>query len=191
MPITVTPSTFTMVDYDAEAIGTLVEDIATSIGLPADTEIHIDIDETVPLGRNRLESVDPIRIWLEGGALENPKRIRQFSEDGARDVLGRHLLRAKDRLDPAFGEPTGDGDLDLHHRTAWDVYAVGRLVRAGHPANKQRWRYTFRNRHGFTDVADDAFDTLWNSDAMTWAEIQSLSDEAMAANPGRLDRKPA
>lgn len=191
MPTTVTPSTFSMVDFDADVIRDLVDEVAAAIGLAPEVVIEIEVDETVPLGRNRLESVEPVRIWLESGALEDPKRLRQFSPTGAKDVLGRHLLRASDRLDPDFGEPSGDTDLALAHRTAWDVYAVGRLARAGYPANRQRWRYAFRNRHGFTDVADAAFDALWDASELTWAQIEGLSDEVSTANPGRLDRRSA
>ena len=35
----------------------------------------------------------------------------------------------------------------------------GACARAGHQAQRQRWLYHFRNRHGFTDEADAAFDT--------------------------------
>lgn len=189
MTVTVQPSTFEYVDFDADAIVALVEELTSSLGL--DGDVTIEVDETTPLGRSRLQSVDPIHIWLESGALEDPKRIRQFDPAGAADVLGRHLLRAKDRLDDDFGDPEPDGDLSQAHQTAWEIHAVGRLSRAGHPVNHQRWLYTFRNRHGFTDAADDAFEQLWSADRLTWSRIVQLSDDAAAANPGRLDRKPA
>jgi hypothetical protein len=48
---------------------------------------------------------------------------------------------------------------------------------------RQRRLYQFRNRHGFTDAADAAFDRLWSADGLTWAEISALSDEALAALP--------
>ena len=62
-------------------------------------------------------------------------------------------------------------------RVAWDVYCIGRLVRLGfkHYDNRQRWLYHFRNRHGFTDAADDAFERLWTGDDLTWADITALS----------------
>ncbi len=189
MTVTVQPSTFEYVDYDADAIARLVEDLQSSIDLAGD--VVVEIDETTALGRSRLESIDPIHIWLESGALEDPKRIRQFDPAGAADVLGRHLLRAKDRLDPDFGDPGPDQDLSQAHQTAWEIHAVGRLSRAGHPVNRQRWLYTFRNRHGFTDAADDAFEELWRSSRLTWPQIVQSSDDAAATNPGRLDRKPA
>ncbi|MDZ7676789.1 MAG: hypothetical protein U5K30_17200 [Acidimicrobiales bacterium] len=190
MAVTVEPSAFSMVDYDAAEISALVDELAGSLGL-GDHDIRIEVDETSPLGRNWLETLDPIHIHVESGALEDPKRIRRFSRLGATDVLGRHLLRAKDRFDPDFGDAPTDADLSSAHRTAWDVYTVGRLVRAGFPANRQRWLYAFRNRHGFTDAADDTFETLWLSDGLTWSRVAELSDAAAATNPGKLDRKPA
>jgi hypothetical protein len=69
----------------------------------------------------------------------------------------------------------------LAHRVAWDVYAVGRLDRLGHRSQRQRRLYHFRNRHGFTDEADAAFERLWTADGLTWAQITALSDGALAA----------
>lgn len=190
MTTTVTPSTFTMVEYDADVIARIADEIADKVGLTG-VDIEIEVDETVPLGRNRLESIDPVHIWVESGAFENAKKFRHFSEPNAIEVLGRHLLRAADRRSDAFGDPADDGELSQQHRTAWDIYTVGRLVRLGYPANRQRWIYDFRNRHGFTDVTDRIFDELWNGTDLTWATIAALSDEAAAANPGKLERKPA
>ncbi|MBV9952351.1 MAG: hypothetical protein JO291_10400, partial [Acidimicrobiia bacterium] len=134
-----------------------------------------------PLGRVRVESLDPIRINVEGGAFENPQHLRKLSPDRVIDVLGVHLFQARDRLDPAFGGPALDDDVALAHRVAWDVYAVGRLDRLGHRSQRQRRLYHFRNRHGFTDEADAAFDRLWTGENLTWSEITALSDEAAAA----------
>ena len=44
--------------------------------------------------------------------------------------------------------------------------------------NQQRWRYNFRNRHGFTDEADQAFNRLWASDGLTWDELEAISAAA-------------
>ncbi len=179
-----------MVDYDADVITRIVDDLAGKIGLDG-VDIEIEVDETVPLGRSRLESIDPVHIWAESGALEDAKRFRQFSEANAADMFGRHLTRAKDRRSDEFGDPADDGDLPQEHRTAWDIYTVGRLSRLGYTTNRQRWIYDFRNRHGFTDVADRVFDELWNGVDLTWERIMALSDEAAAENSGKLNRKPA
>jgi hypothetical protein len=65
--------------------------------------------------------------------------------------------------------------------SAWQAYCVGRLHRLGHRVQRQRRLYHFRNRHGFTDEADAAFDRLWTADALTWSEITALSDGAAEA----------
>jgi hypothetical protein len=57
----------------------------------------------------------------------------------------------------------------------------GRLVRLGftHYDNRQRRLYHFRNRHGFSDAADDAFDRLWMADGLAWSDIAALSESAV------------
>ena len=96
--------------------------------------------------------------------------------------LGRVLLRVRDRLSGGFGEaPPDDDELSLRQIAAWETYCVGRLERLGFAVNQQRWRYNFRNRHGFTDAADAAFDRLWNADSLSWGELDAISAEAEAA----------
>jgi hypothetical protein len=189
VPTTVEPAEFNLVDFDAGRIATLADELAASIGI--DGEICIRVDETSALGHTELVSTDPIVIATESGAFEDPRRIRQLSEPHATDVIGRHLLRAHDRRSESFGSPPADEELPLAHRVAWEIHTVGRLTRKDYPANRQRWLYSFRNRHGFTDEADDAFEVLWNTDSMTWDEIVALSDRVSATNPGQLHRKPA
>ena len=58
---------------------------------------------------------------------------------------------------------------------------MARLRRAGYPSQRQRRLYAFRTRHGFSDVADRAFQRLWTADDLTWSDIAALSDEATAA----------
>jgi hypothetical protein len=48
---------------------------------------------------------------------------------------------------------------------AWETYCVGRLGGLGIEVNEQRWRYNFRNRHGFTDEADEAFNSCGRATA--------------------------
>ena len=93
----------------------------------------LEVDQTTPLGLAVVTSVDPLVLFVESGALENPHKLRALSAGGARNVLGRLLFRARDRLDPAFGDPPPDDDLSLELSAAWDVYCAGRLVRLGHP----------------------------------------------------------
>jgi hypothetical protein len=188
MPTTVEPSTFTMVDFDAGEIAALADELAGKVGLGSDVSILVEVDETTPLGRTEMVSVDPVHIRTESGSFEDPKRIRQFDRDGAADVLGRYLLRAADRRREGFGDAPPDSELTVPQRTAWEVYAVGRLARMGEPVRRQRWLYAFRNRHGFTDTADDAFEQLWGGVELTWAEIDRLSEATASTNPGPLKR---
>ena len=183
MPVEVRPTEFSMVFFDAAEIQRIVEKLVAEIGLPSDTSVTIDIDETTPMGRARVESIDPVVISAESGALEDVKAPRKMSEDGTLDVLGKLLFSVRDRLDPSFGDPPPTDELTLQESVAWEVYCVGRLGRLGHPVQRQRRLYQFRNRHGFTDAADRAFAQLWDADELTWTEIKGISDEALSALP--------
>lgn len=176
MAVTVTPETFTMVEFDPAVIAGVVERLTALVELPDGTDVRIEVDERVPLARAILVSTDPVLIQIEGGALEDPKRPRHLSEDVTADVLGRLLFQARDRLDPDFGAVPAFADLSLALVTAWQVACAGRLVARGLHSQRQRWLYAFRNRHGFTDAADAAFDRLWSPSApLTWSEIEALS----------------
>jgi hypothetical protein len=177
--VTVTPDTFTMVLFEQPAVVAAVERVASELGLGA-ADITVAVDEAVPLARTHVESIEPIVLAIDGGAFEDPRHPRQLSEHAVIDVVGRLLLQAQDRLDPAFGEPPPDDDIDLPHRVAWDVYASGRLERLGHDCQRQRRLYGFRNRHGFTDAADTAFERLWTGSDLTWNDVVAISDDAVA-----------
>jgi len=184
MTVTVTPETFSLVNFDAAEIRSVVEKLIPAVGLPSDLDVRIEVDESTPLGQARIASYDdPVVITVESGALEDPKRPRLVSPSGAADVLGRLLFRIRDRRTAGFGDPPPDGELTIAESVAWDVYCIGRLVRLGfkHYDNRQRRLYHFRNRHGFTDAADEAFERLWTADDLTWSDIVSLSDKASAA----------
>ena len=180
MPVVVQPEEFTLVLFEAPEIRALVERLVAEIGLPADLEVTVTVDETTPLGNSNVVSVDPVVLTLESGALEDVKAPRKLDPVGSADVLGRLLFEVKDRLDPAFGDPPPSDDLTLQQSSAWQVYCVARLGRLGHKVQRQRRLYQFRNRHGFTDVADAAFDKLWTADGLTWDDIASISDAALA-----------
>lgn len=181
MVATVVPETFTLVQFDAARIRAVIEQLLPDVGLAPDVDVTVQVDEGVPMGRAEVVSVDPIVVEVEGGAFEDPKRPRQLSEAGTADVLGRLLIRVRDRRDPAFGDPPPDAELTLAHRAAWDVHGVGRLARRGYRAQRQRRLYAFRTTHGFNDAADAAFDRLWDAEQLTWAEIVTISDAAVAA----------
>jgi hypothetical protein len=193
--VTVAPEAFSLVQFDAGRIRELVEEIARSVGLPGDLEIHLEVDEATPFGQTstvilagtpgpRGITGARVEIAVEGGAFEDPKHIRRLSEVGTRQVLGRLLFRVLDRLDPRFGSPPPDSELTLEQHAAWDAYAVGRYARlAGVDGGQARRRYAFRLRHGFTDVADRAFERLWFGSDLTWGELEALGEAARAAAP--------
>ena len=176
MNITVDPPAFSFVDYDPDRIAAVAADLAALAGLPDDVRIQVVVDEANPFGKtSTVVEGRSVTIAVEGGAFEDMQRFRQFSEENARLVLGRLLFRVADRLDPAFGDPPPDPELTNAEHTAWDAYAVGRYSRkAGIDGGLTRRRYAFRLRHGFSDAADRAFDRLWSSSGLTWADIQGI-----------------
>lgn len=181
MAVTVIPETFSMVRYDAGAIAAIVERLVADIGLSPETTILLEVDERVPLGKAEVRSLEPIQLFVEGGAIEDAKRPRELSSEATADVVGRLLMEVRDRLDPEFAAPPLDVEISMPVRTAWDVYAVGRLARRGYRAQRQRRLYAFRTRHGFTDAADAAFDALWSGEGLTFADIERLSEVTRAA----------
>ena len=180
--VTVSPEQYALVQFDSGEIGAIAAELAGKLGL-GDREILIEVDERTPLGTSELASTDPITIKVESGAFEDAKRIRHMSRASVEAVLGRHLVRARDRLDAAFGQPPPDNELTIELQTAWDVYAVARLERLGYPGQKSRRLYHFRIRHGFSDEADRVFERLWESDGLTWADLVAASEEAAASRP--------
>ena len=174
MTVTVTPDTFQFVSFDAAAIQRIAESLVAALGLAA-YSVAIEVDETTPLARITVEPGDPISVRAESGAFEDTRQPRQLSETATATALGRVLLRARDRLIGGFGEAPPDKDLSLAQVAAWEAYSVGRLERLGVPVHQQRWRYNFRNRHGFHNTSDGAFDRLWSSDGLTWGELDEIS----------------
>lgn len=172
--VTVSPEEFKFVFFDGARIAAVTEKLLGEIGL--DRDVQIEVDESTPLGRAKVTSLDPVVIAAESGAFEDAKRPRKLSETAVADVMGKWLYRVRDRLDPAFGEAPDDDALSLSQTTAWDTYCVGRMARLGYPVQRQRRLYHFRNRHGFSDIADEEFERLWNADGLSWADIQAVCD---------------
>ena len=187
--VTVQPDPFTLIAYDAAEIGAIVEDCAALVGIPTDVDINVEIDEELfaPLVGHLSDVVDGrVKLWMSGGNLEDNRQPRTFSAAQARRDFTYALLRAKDRLGD-FANAPADGELNRAERAAWDVHAVGRAERLGFPARRQATLYEFRLQHGFNDVADAAFDRLWNADSMTWDGIREICKETGAAD--RADSK--
>ena len=174
MSTTVAPHDFRFVKFDAQVVQRVGDELLATLGI--DRALHVEIDETTPLGRVRA-TVNPegITVNVESGAFEDSKRPREQSETATAVSLGRILLRTRDRLQGGFGEAPADDALSLRQMAAWETYSAGRLARLGLTVNQRRWRYNFRNRHGFTDVADHAFERIWAADALTWGELEAIS----------------
>jgi hypothetical protein len=176
--VTVTPNEFHFVKYEAQDIVDVVTELAEMLGVA--NPIHVIVDETTPLAKLAAEadgtsSDATLTLRAESGALENTQRFTHFSADAARGSLGRTLLRARDRLRPDFADAPDDFELSLTENAAWDTYSAGRLNRIGVTLNKQRWVYNYRNRFGFSDNSDAAFDRLWAADDLSWSELTADS----------------
>jgi hypothetical protein len=180
MTVLVTPESFTYVGFDASTIRRITEELLDKLEL-GERDVHIEVDETTPLARIRVDTSNGIDIRVESGAFEDPRFPRQQSERTTSTSLGRLLLRVRDRERGGFADTPPDHDLTLAQMAAWDTYCVGRLGRLGVRVNQQRWRYNFRNRHGFSDAVDAAFDRIWASDDLTWDELMTISTAAAAA----------
>ena len=181
MTVTVEPNEYRFVQFDAELIRRVGEGLTAALGI--DRPLHVQVDETTPLARVRIEVGDTITVHVESGAFEDSRRPREQSEVATTASLGRALLRARDRLQGGFGEAPADDVLSLPQVAAWDTYCVGRLSRMGVPINQQRWRYNFRNRFGFTDAADAAFEAVWAAEGLTWAELEATTNGVLPTPP--------
>jgi hypothetical protein len=189
--VTVTPDPFTLVPYEAAAIAALVEDVAAMVDFPPDVQIDVEVDEELfaPLTGHMADVVDGrATLWISGANLEDTRAPRTFAPEQARLDFAVMLLRAKDRLSDDFAAAPSDRELERGERVAWDVYAIGRAGRLGSPVRRQRELYDFRLQHGFTDVADAAFDRCWAAPSMTFAGVLELCKETGAANrrPSRV-----
>jgi len=179
--VTVLPAEYHFVKFDSSVVSALVEDLLDRLAMSG-RDVVIEIDETTPLTRAELTSTAPVTLKVESGAYEEPKAPRTVSEANVLNVTGRLLLRVRDREQGGFADAPADAELSLPQTVAWDVYSTGRLQRLGVTVQRQRWLYHFRNRHGFTDDADAAFDRLWSADRLTWAELSALSEATVASS---------
>jgi hypothetical protein len=172
--VSVVPEEFTFVKFDANDIAEIVAELAERLEIA--NPIRVVVDETTPLAKvyEEVEAASSdalITLHAESGALEDRKHPMSFSATGAREALGRILLRAHDRMRPDFADAPADLDLTLAENAAWDTYCAGRLARMGVETNQQRWRYNHRNRFGFDDSVDSAFDALWAADDLGWSDV--------------------
>ncbi len=177
--ITVTPSTFEKVAYDAAEIEAIAADLCRRIdGVPDDLDVELVIDENEPTTRMAITSLDPAVFSLEGGALENTRRPQSFSAELAANSIARMLFEYADRTDPAFGAPELGEPSDLARRVVWDTYCYGRASRLGIRVYRPKHLYNFRNRLGFSDDADAMFDRLWSASGLTWVDLDAMAPAA-------------
>ena len=185
--ITVTPDPFTLIAYDVGEIKALLEEAAALAGIASDVDIVLNVDEELfaPLTGHMSDVVDgKIVLWISGGNFEDNKRPTHFSADQARVDLAVMMLRAHDRLSDDFAAAPLDAELSRGERAAWDAYAVGRAFRLGVDVRQPRQLYDFRLQHGFTDVADAAFERCWKAEHVTWDGIREICKETGASDRG-------
>ena len=185
MTISVTPDPFTLIEYDAATIAAIIEDTAALVGIPSSVDIALEVDEELfaPLVGHLSDVVDgKVVMWISGGNFEDNRLPRHFSEPQARRDLTLALLRAKDRLSDDFASAPPDKELKRAERAAWDTYANGRAARLGVNVRHQASLYEFRLQHGFTDVADAAFQRLWETDHITWDGLREICKETGAVD---------
>ncbi|MGO9873322.1 MAG: hypothetical protein ACLPVY_05930 [Acidimicrobiia bacterium] len=189
--VTVKPDPFTLIDYDVATIQAIVEDAAALVGFPPGVEISLEVDEELfsPLTGHMVDVIDGrAQLWISGANFEDTRRPRHFEPTQARTDLVEMLLRANDRLSEDFADAPVDRELTRGQRIAWDIYAIGRSQRLGLTVRRPRELYDFRLQHGFTDVADAAFDRCWDAERMTWAGIAEICKEtgATARGPSKV-----
>lgn len=172
--VSVSPAEFRLIKYDAGVIAGVLAEMAELLGIA--NPIHLIVDETSALAKISAEvggrsSDETITIRVESGAIEDTQHFTHFGAPAARESLGRMLLRASDRQRDDFDDAPGDLDLSIQQNAAWDAYCAGRLARLGVEVNRQRFKYNYRNRFGFADRVDAAFDRIWTADDLGWAEM--------------------
>ena len=185
--VTVEPDPFTLIAYDAGEIAAIVDDAAALAGIESSVGIDVVVDEELfaPLVGHTTDVADGrIKIWISGGNLEDNRLPRHFAAHQARRDFTLALLRGKDRLSEDFAAAPADGALNRGERAAWDVYAAGRAQRLGLPVRHQATLYEFRLQHGFTDVADAAFERLWSAESLSWDGVREICKETGAADRG-------
>ena len=71
--------------------------------------------------------------------------------------------------DSPDGAPAGAAETAPEPSHSWLAALRARL---GLPTQRQRRQYHFRIRHGFTDVSDATFATLWDGEGLTWRDLE-------------------
>lgn len=103
--IIVKPTTFVHVDYDADLLSRLVGEALERVSMPSDSKITIEIDENLSTNRVRVIELEPIKLEVESGAVEDYKQPRTIGELQASIAFTRLLLEVLDRRSVDFGAP--------------------------------------------------------------------------------------
>ena len=93
MSVTVQPQQFSFVNFDAGLIERVAVGMAEAIGI--DRPVHIEVDESTPLGRVEIEIGPTVVIRAQSGALEDSRRPRQQSEMATTATIS---IRVKPRV---------------------------------------------------------------------------------------------
>lgn len=174
--VTLVPTSFSLVHFDAARLGGLLTELGDRVGLPAIATVRVEVDEVLPapLAVTLADVVDGRgEVWCTGGALEDTTHAGHLDEGKAAAELGAALLRVRDRLGP-FAAAPGDLTLTDAQRAAWDAYTDGRLERLGVRVRPGRRRYLFRLACGFSDTIDETFARLWASEGLTWDRLAAV-----------------
>jgi hypothetical protein len=174
--VDVTPSIFSLVEFDSAQIERLVAEVAQLVGFQDDDLIVISVNELTPLAQVQITSIHPVTLTVESGAFEDQRSPRVLGATAVRSAVVGPLFRSWDRLQPEFADAPHEVALSLEQRSAWDVYAAGRCERIGLSAQRQRRLYAFRVRHGFSDAVTEVFDWLWSARALAWSDILSACE---------------
>ena len=173
--VTVEPTSFTKVGFATEEIlGVATEVMGRIEAVPDNLEVELVIDEDQPTTTMAITSLDPVVFALDSGALEDTRHPRQFGVEMASVSLASLFIEYLDRIDDSFGAPELGEPTDFAEKIAWSAYTHGRVQRLGYRIHKPKHLYNFRNRHGFSDAADQVFEALWEATDLTWADILAL-----------------
>ncbi len=174
--ISVTPASFAKVLFDGTEICAAAKRAAGLVPSFDDSRsFEIAVDDERITTRIRINSLEPLVLGIDSGALEDTKKPRTLSAERTASAVARLLAEVGDRESGDFGAPALGEPADLSVRVAWDVHCYGRVSRLGLRVQESALRYNFRNRVGFSDEADAAFDRLWGPNVLTYADIVALS----------------
>ena len=171
-----------MVFFDAAEIRAIVEKLVAEVGLPTTWPSHRGRrDDAAGAGPGRFAR--PVVLTVESGGPRGPEAAPAAEP-------GRH--RRRPRPAAALGPRPPRSRLRRRRRrtttsrcrSRWRGRSTASAASAGSATGqRQRRLYHFRNRHGFTDAADAAFERLWTAEGLTWADIAAISQDAAGRPP--------